>query len=196
MLQSMGLQRVGHNWVTELNWTVLINFLSVWSVFWCKWGVIFSHYYYVTVDFRFMTVYICLCISSVQSLSRVCCVNIYYFYIFFFSWSLDHCLLSFLVSCNVVYFKVYFFWDESWYSNFLLISICMEYLFPPPHFQSVCVPGSEIGSYKQHIYRFCFCIHSGSLCLLVGAFNLLIFKVVINMYIPITIFLIVQGLIL
>ena len=30
-------------------------------------------------------------------------------------------------------------------SSFLLISICMEYLFPSPHFQSVCVPRSEAG---------------------------------------------------
>ena len=27
----------------------------------------------------------------------------------------------------------------------LLTSICMEYLFPSPHFQSVCVPRSEVG---------------------------------------------------
>ena len=30
-------------------------------------------------------------------------------------------------------------------SSFLLISICMEYLLPSPHFQSVCVPRSEVG---------------------------------------------------
>ena len=29
-------------------------------------------------------------------------------------------------------------------SSFLLISICMEYLFPSPHFQSVCVSRSEV----------------------------------------------------
>ena len=28
MLQSMGLQRVGHDWVTELNWTELSGYLS------------------------------------------------------------------------------------------------------------------------------------------------------------------------
>ena len=30
-------------------------------------------------------------------------------------------------------------------SSFLLISIFMEYLFPSPHFQSECVPRSEVG---------------------------------------------------
>ena len=39
-----------------------------------------------------------------------------------------------------------------------------------------------------------FCIHPVSLCLLVDAFNLLTFKVIIDMYDPITIFLIVLGL--
>ena len=46
----------------------------------------------------------------------------------------------------------------------------------------------------RSIYGSCFCIHSASLCLLVGAFNPFIFKVIINMYVPITIFLIVLGL--
>ena len=40
----------------------------------------------------------------------------------------------------------------------------------------------------------CFCIHPFSLCLLVDAFNLFTFKVIIDMYDPITIFLIVLGL--
>ena len=42
----------------------------------------------------------------------------------------------------------------------------------------------------------CFCIHSASLCLLVGAFNPFTFKVIIDMYVPMTIFLIVLGLFL
>ena len=45
-------------------------------------------------------------------------------------------------------------------------------------------------SCKQHIYRCCFCIHSAILCLLVGAFNPFTFKVIIDMYVPIAIFLI------
>ena len=31
------------------------------------------------------------------------------------------------------------------FSCFLLISICIEYLFPTPHFQSVYVPRSQVG---------------------------------------------------
>ena len=46
-------------------------------------------------------------------------------------------------------------------------------------------------SCRQYIYGSCFCIHSASLCLLVGAFNPFTFKVIINMYVPITVFLIV-----
>ena len=49
-------------------------------------------------------------------------------------------------------------------------------------------------SYRQHIYGSCFCIHSVSLCLLVGAFNLFTLKVIIDICDPITIFLIVLGL--
>ena len=53
-------------------------------------------------------------------------------------------------------------------------------------------------SRRQHTYRSCFCIHSASLlvgaCLSVGAFNPFTFKVIVNMYDPITILLIVLGL--
>ena len=43
-------------------------------------------------------------------------------------------------------------------------------------------------------YMYMFSIHPASLCLLVDAFNPPTFKVVINVYDPITIFLIVLGL--
>ena len=45
----------------------------------------------------------------------------------------------------------------------------------------------------RHIYGSYFCIHSASLCLLVGAFNPFTFKVIIDRYVPIAIFLIVWG---
>ena len=48
----------------------------------------------------------------------------------------------------------------------------------------------------QHIYGSSFYIHSASLCLLVGAFNPFTFKIISDMYVPITIFLIVLGLFL
>ena len=40
----------------------------------------------------------------------------------------------------------------------------------------------------------CFCIHSASLCLLVGAFNPFTFKVIIDKYDPIAIYFVVWGL--
>ena len=33
-------------------------------------------------------------------------------------------------SCNLLYFKVCFVWYEDCYSSFLLLPICMEYIFP------------------------------------------------------------------
>ena len=46
-------------------------------------------------------------------------------------------------------------------------------------------------SFRQHIYGSCFCIYSASLCLLFGAFNPFTLKVIIDMCVPVTIFLIV-----
>ena len=37
---------------------------------------------------------------------------------------------------------------------------------------------------RQHIYGSCFCIHSASLCLLVGEFNPFTFKVIMDIYVP------------
>ena len=48
-------------------------------------------------------------------------------------------------------------------------------------------------SCRQHIYGSCFCIHSTSLCLSVEAFNPFTFKVIIDLCVPIDIFLIVCG---
>ena len=48
-------------------------------------------------------------------------------------------------------------------------------------------------SCRQHIYGSWFCIHLTSLCLLVAAFNPFTFKVIIDIYVPIPIFLIVWG---
>ena len=48
-------------------------------------------------------------------------------------------------------------------------------------------------SCRQHIYGSYFCIHSASLCLLVRAFNPFACKVIIDVCVPIAIFLIVWG---
>ena len=70
------------------------------------------------------------------------CMYIYNCYIFL-DWSLDHHIVFCLISCHSLYFKVLFclIWVLVLQSSF--ISICMEYLFLSPHFQSGCVPRSE-----------------------------------------------------
>ena len=52
----------------------------------------------------------------------------------FLDWSLDHYVVSFFVSCHLLYFKAYFIWYKYCFSSFLLIFICLEYLFSPFHF--------------------------------------------------------------
>ena len=45
VLRFMGLQRVGHNWMTELNWTYHYNILNSWKTSWklieCLFKIIF-----------------------------------------------------------------------------------------------------------------------------------------------------------
>ena len=103
-------------------------------------------------------------------------------------WSLDHYVGSFFVSCNRLYFKVYFVWYEYWYSRF---PFAWNIFFHPLTFSLYVYLGLKWVACRQHIHGSCFCIHSAILCPLVGAFNPLTFKVIINMYVSITIFLII-----
>ena len=106
---------------------------------------------------------------------------------------IPYLLCSVLISCDLLYFTVYFVWYEDCYSSFLLLPICMEYIFHLLTF-SLHVPlGLKWVSCRQHIYGSCFCIHSASLCLLVAAFHPFTFKVIIDIYVPIAIFLIIWG---
>ena len=65
--------------------------------------------------------------------------------------------------------------------------------FHPLTFNLYVSWGLKWVSCRQHIYGSCFCIYSASLCLLVRAFNSLTFKVIIDIYVPIAIFIIVWG---
>ena len=79
---------------------------------------------------------------------------------------------------------------------FFLFPFAWNIFFHPLTFSLYVSLGVKWFSCRQQIYRSCFCIHSASLCLLFGAFNPFSFKVIINMYVPMTIFLIVLGLFL
>ena len=84
----------------------------------------------------FISVSICL-LCWVHRYLQLSCLPLY--------WSLDHYVVSFLISSNILYFKVYFVWYEDCYSSFLLLPLCMEYIFPSSHFQFLCVLRSEVG---------------------------------------------------
>ena len=105
-------------------------------------GVKVSYYYCVTVNFSF---YFCSCLPYVLKCSYVGGRDIYNCYVFLLDWSRDHYVVSFFISCNLLYFKVYFVWYEDCCSSFILLPICMEYMFPSSHFQSICVLRFEIG---------------------------------------------------
>ena len=85
------------------------------------------------------------CLSYVLRCSCVGCIDIYNCSLFLLDWSLDHYVVLFLVSCNLLYFKVCFVWYEDCYSSFLLLPICVEYIFLSSQFQSVCILRSEVG---------------------------------------------------
>ena len=84
------------------------------------------------------------CAHFLKSFNHKWVLDFVRLFVFLLDWSLDHYVVSFLISCNLLYFKVYFVWYEDCYSSFLLLPICMKYIFPSPHFQSVCIFRSEV----------------------------------------------------
>ena len=76
---------------------------------------------------------------------------------------------------------------------FFCFPFALNIFFHPLTFSLFVSWGLKWVSCRQHVYRSCFSIHSASLCLLVGAFNQCTFKVIIDIYVPIFIFLIVWG---
>ena len=90
--------------------------------------------------------------------------------------------MSFFVFLYGLCFKVYFVWYEYCNSCFLIISICMKYLFLSPRFQSVCLlpyGGSLQIAYCRLLFFFNPVCHS---VFLSGAFSLLTVKVIIDIY--------------
>ena len=63
--------------------------------------------------------------------------------------------------------------------------------FHPFTFNLYVYLGLKWVSFRQYIYGSCVYIHLAHLCLLFGAFNPFTFKVIIDIYVPIAIFLIV-----
>ena len=69
----------------------------------------------------------------------------------------------------------------------------MRYLFPALHFQSVCVPGFEVGLLETayigvlFLYLFTQSLSFG------GIFNPFTFEVIIDKYDPITIYFVILG---
>ena len=123
--------------LNHLKLVFFFNFLFGLSVHKSEWVFKVLHCYCVTVNFPFHT---CLHLPYVLSWSYVGCIYIYSYYIFFLDWSFDHYVASFFVSFHGLFFKVCFIGYEYCYSCYLSVSICMKYLFPALHFQSVCVP--------------------------------------------------------
>ena len=71
---------------------------------------------------------------------------------------------------------------------FFCFPFAWNIFFHPLAFSLYVSWGLKWVSYRQHMYESCFCIHSASMCLLVGAFNPFTFKVIIDIYVPIAIF--------
>ena len=157
---------------------------------------------YVSEVFKSPTIFVLLLISSFIAVSiflmywgaPILGPYIFIIVISSLDWSLDHYVVSFLVT---------FFILKSILSHmriatpaFFWFPFAWNIFFHPLTFSLYVSLGLKWASCRQHIDVSCFCIHSSSLCLLVGAFSPVTFMVIIDMFVPITVFLVVLGLFL
>ena len=144
----------------------LVNFMSGLSVHWCKCGVNVPHYYCIGVSFSF---YGCQQLLYILRYSVIRCIYIYNCYIFFFDRSFDP-VVPFFVSWKFI--LKFVLSDMSIATLTFLWFLFAHNIFSHPLSFSLYVSLElKCVSCKQHIHGSCFCIHSASLCLLVGAFN-------------------------
>ena len=97
------------------------------------------------------------------------CTNIYKCYILLLDWPLYHYIVTFFVSYYTFCLKVYFVRYKYSYPRFLLVSICVVYLFPSFHFQSVFLKLKWIFC-RQRVVGSCF-LSIQPFCLLIGEFS-------------------------
>ena len=157
-------------------------------------GLLFAGRFLITVSISVLVMGLLrFSISSWSSFGNLYFIRICPFFPrcpFYWHIIVDSTLLwSFVSLCCLL-----FFWYEDCYSN--LFFFCFQFawniffhLLTFSLYVSLCL---KLVSCRQHIYGSSF-IHSASLCLLVGAFNPFTFKVIIDIYVPIAIFLIVLG---
>ena len=112
--------------------------------------------------------------------SYVGCV--YNVYVFSMDSSLEYYEVTFWVSFYGPFFEVYFVWCKYRYSSFFLLTICSEYLFLAFTFSLCRSFVLRWVSCRQRMCGSCFLIHSAILCLLTGAFNPFMFKVIVDRY--------------
>ena len=86
--------------------------------------------------------------------------------------------MPFFVSCNNLYFIVYFVWYK-YPTDFFWFSISWNSFFHPLTLSLYVSLDLKWVSCRQFVYGFCFCIHSVNQCLLVGAFNTFTFVLII-----------------
>ena len=143
-------------------------FLSGWSVHWRKGGPLWLLCYCQPLP---LATYHLLYVFRGSCLGCACTRSYYIF-------SLDWSLLCFLLQS----LKVCFVFSKYCYLSFLLISIFMEYLFPSPPFQSVCLSSDlKWVSCGQHMCIWVlFFLSVQLLCLFIRIVCPFTFKVVID----------------
>ena len=145
-------------------------------------------HYFVTVNFSF---YVCYCLLLMYwDAPRL---GALIFTIVSSSWINPLIIMECPSLSLVIFFILRFILSDMRIATpaFFCFPFAWNILFHPLTFSLYISLGLKWVSCRQHIHGSYFCIHSASLCLLVRAFSTFTFKVIIDIYALIAIFLIV-----
>ena len=140
-----------------------------------QWKQWLTLYFWAPKSLQMVIAAMKLCLFYILGCSCVEYRDIYNCYVFLLNWFLDHYVVSFLISYNLLFF---FLFLRSILSvmklatpAFFFFPFASNIFFHPITFSLYVSWGLKWVSCRQHVYGSCFCIHSASLCLLIGAFN-------------------------
>ena len=130
----------------------------IWSLVWVSIKV--SYCYCVTGKFF----YVCQCLSYILRWFYAGCIDIYNCYVLLLDWSVDHYVVSFLISCNILYLRSIFSDMRNAAPAFFCFSFAWDIFFHLLTLSLYVYLDVKLVSFRQHIPGSCFSMHSASLC--------------------------------
>lgn len=128
-------------------WCSPVNYLSAWSIHSWKWSTEVPSYYCISIYFCLQ---LCYHLLNMFGCFDVGSINVYNCHILLMTGPFNNYIMTFLSRYNF-WPEVYFTWYKYSHPCFLLVPICMEYVFQSLYLNLYVSLKLKWISYRQHI---------------------------------------------